>query len=161
MSESYRIPKSKLAVEILCASSQAAQRGFLFLGAGADGHVGPERALDLLNGEEEFLVLEDEAGGVSLLQRGALSRVTLAADDACTDPKCAADPSTADLDVEAHIRLILEDGSELEGATRYQLPVERRRIQDFLNAPGSFIPLYHGGRLSLVNKRRIARVIPR
>jgi hypothetical protein len=147
-------------VEIVCASSHAAHKGFLFLGAGAEGHVGPERVLDLLNGDDDFIVFEDEAGGVNLLRRGGVSRVTLATEDTCTDPKCCADPNTADLDLVAKIRLVFEDRSELEGTTRYQLPTERCRIQDFLNAPGAFIPLYHGVRLTLVNKHRLTRVIP-
>lgn len=159
MSERYRIPKFKVRVEIrtLRGSSEEVS---IFLSQRAESHAGPERPLDMLNGDAEFIVVELASGEVGFLRRSSLSVVTMPVGETC-DALAEPEPLAADLFDEAMLRLVLEDGSELEGLTRYELPEQSCRVQDFFNGSELFVTLIHDGRVSFVNKGCIARVLPR
>jgi hypothetical protein len=159
VSHVYRVPKHKLPVELVSAGGLE-ERGFLFRSEHAEVHSGPERAIDLLNGESEFIVFEDERSQVNFLSRNSVALVTLVSDASGSDPITELEPLEADLDIQATVRILLEDGISLEGVTRYQLPAEHSRVLDFLNTDSRFLPLVHDGRVSFVNKTRIVRVMP-
>lgn len=158
MSERYRVPKYKTQVEIQFAPGRV-ERFSLFLAEFAERRLGPERADDVLNGDSEFLAVETAEGAIGFVRRSSIAIVTLGKDEDIDELLGAFDPVAADLDIEVRLRIALDDGTQLEGSTRYQLPEASSRVLDFLNGPEPFIPFRHEGRLSLVNKRRIANVV--
>lgn len=157
--ERYRVPKHKTPVRIRTADGRE-ESVSLFLSDFAEDHVGSERPTDLFRGSMAFFVAESERGEVVFLRTGHLSLVTIAAEHEFADDLAGGDSETGDLDTERAIRVVLEDGFELTGITRYQLPEAQARLQDFLNAAEPFLPLYQGEELVLINKSRIARVTP-
>ncbi|MBI4822468.1 MAG: hypothetical protein HY791_39780 [Deltaproteobacteria bacterium] len=62
--------------------------------------------------------------------------------------------------VAAHVQLLLEDRSTLEGILRYLLPKESRRLSDYLERVSGFVPLHSEEWLYLVNLDRVIQVIP-
>jgi len=152
MSDRYRIPKTRIPVEIGYAGGSA-EKCTLFLG---EGRGGPESVLDHLNAEQRFLVVEAEAGEVSFRRLERISVVRLSDTDAFAEH--GGIQIAADLATEAPLRLEFDDGSELEGLAVYELQESSSRVQDFLNAPSTFFPFFHDERVSYVNKDRVARV---
>ncbi len=160
MSERYRVPKYKTQVEIQFAPGRV-ERFLLFLAEYAEHRLGPERADDVLNGGCEFLAVQTLDGAIGFVRRSSIALVTLGKEEDVGELLGGFDPVAADLDIEVPLRIVLDDGTTLEGITRYQLPEASSRVLDFLNSAEPFIPLRHGGRLSLVNKQRIANVVLR
>lgn len=158
MSERYRVPKYKTQVEIQFSPGRV-ERFSLFLAEFAERRLGPERADDVLNGDREFLAVETPEGQIGFVRRSSIAIVTLGKEEDIDELLGGFDPVAADLDIEVPLRVVLDDGTRLEGVTRYQLPEANSRVLDFLNAAEPFIPLRHDGRISLVNKQRIANVV--
>jgi hypothetical protein len=159
MSDLYRVPKRKLLVQVR-TSGDVQESVWVFLAEYADGRAGAERPVDLFNGSEDFLVVETADGKVAFLHRGSLSLAIIDLQDVLSEELAGADLVAADLDIQERICVVLDDGLELEGVTRYQLPGARARLKDHLNASEPFLPLYQGDRVCLINKARIARVAP-
>ena len=155
MSERYRIPKSRIPVE-LRSRGGSAEKGYLFLG---DGRNGPESVPELLNGSSRFLVVEDERGSIAFHRLGQLAMVTLSDGEAFAEHGGV--EVAADLATEAELLLEFDDGSRLAGVVVYALCESRARVQDFLNTVDDFFPLFHDRMVSYVNKTQIARVSPR
>jgi hypothetical protein len=158
--ERYRIPKHKVRVRIRSGPAGVEEDVSLFLSDIAEGHQGPERPGDLFRGGGEFCVAETASGDVVFLHRRSVSIVAIALEDELDDGLAGGDPVAADLDTEEAITVALTDGLELAGVTRYQLPEAHSRLQDFLNAPEPFLPLYRGDEIVLINKAHVARVWP-
>jgi hypothetical protein len=57
------------------------------------------------------------------------------------------------------VRLELVGGGELAGELLYSLPHDHARVVDYLNGPSRFARLFTGGRLFLVNKAYLERVV--
>lgn len=156
--ERYRVPKHRVRVRIRSAQGRE-EDVFLFLADFAEGHIGPERPGDLFRGGIEFCVAENESGEVIFLHCRSVSTVTIALEDELEEGLAGGDPVAADLDTERAITVVLADGLALTGVTRYQLPEANRRLQDFLNSPEPFLPIYQGEEIILINKAHIARVL--
>lgn len=157
--ERYRVPKHKRRVRIRTADGRE-ESVSLFLSDFAEDHVGSERPTDLFRAGAVFFVAEDESGKVVFVRGGSLSLVTIPLADDLADRLAGGNAEASDLDTECAIRVVLEDGLELTGVTRYQLPEAQARLQDFLNSADLFIPLYQGEEVVLINKSRITRVTP-
>jgi hypothetical protein len=157
--ERYRIPKHKVRVRIRSARGQE-EDVVLFLADFAEGHSGPERPGDLFRAGVDFCVAENEGGDVIFLHRRSVSTVTVALEDELDDALVGGDPVAADLDTETAVTVVLEDGLALTGVTRFRLPEAHSRLQDFLNSSEPFLPIYRGEEIVLINKSRIARVMP-
>lgn len=157
--ERYRVPKHKMRVRIRTADGRE-ENISLFLSDFAEDHVGSERPSDLFRAGAVFFVAEDESGKVVFVRGGNLSLVTIPLEDDIGDGLAGGNPVAGDLYTECAIRVVLEDGLELTGVTRYQLPEAQARLQDFLNSAEPFIPLYQGEEVVLINKSRVARVTP-
>jgi hypothetical protein len=159
MSELYRVPKHRLPVR-LRTREDAWESVHVFLSECADGHAGTEQPEDLFNGRDEFLVVETGDGEVAFLHRAGVSLVEIDLEAILGEERAGADLLAGDLAIEERIRVLLDDGLELEGITRYQRPHAAARLKEHLNAEDPFLPLHRGDRLCLVNKARIARVTP-
>jgi hypothetical protein len=140
-------------------SPQVEEQVYVFLGEFAENHRGPERPVDVFNGSGDFVVVEDEGGGISFLRRGSVWIVALASEDGFVEELADSDPMAGDFDTEVRLGITLEDGSLLEGSVRYQLPQAQRRVNDFLNEETPFFTLYQEDEVLLVNRSRVARVV--
>lgn len=72
-------------------------------------------------------------------------------------------PDAEELEVEEadaspSVAITLRDGSELSGEVRFNMPPDRRRLLDFLNAAPAFFALSKGDRRWLVNRDAIQEI---
>ncbi len=151
MAEDLRVPKRKVAVDLVLAG-EGARRVSLFLAEAAPDHDGPELVRDLVNGPARFLPGVDEASGaVVFLHLAAVVLIRIARElDAGED--------AFDLPIEHPVELALADGTRLQGIISYVRPGERARLVDLLNEPAPFVRLIEAGAVALVNKAHIARI---
>ena len=154
MSDAYRVPKRSVCVQVRTAQRDE-ESVTLFLGERAETHAGPERPIDLLNGPHSFVPAQRECGRVDMIAREQVMLVSVAKKDDSPGPGGSwSDPC----DTVTKVAVVLDDGTQLEGTLRYQLPDASRRLQDYLNQPEPFIAVHRCEGMVLVNKRYVAHV---
>lgn len=160
MTEGYEIPKRQIDAEMVLAGEEP-RRIRLFLAERAQRHSGPERPSDLLNAtEEDFFPVREVDAGFTLVHRDAVlvlsvPRSAEAGPEQDLAPADGADSATA---ASGDVRVRMEDGREVSGTVREEMPVGERRIQDVLNRAEAFVPVRDGEVIRFVNRARIARV---
>jgi hypothetical protein len=123
----------------------------------AEARGGPQTVQDRLNDPDLFLALTVPGhDGPVLLNKAQVIRVDV------EETAWAADfaPTPGDVTIQP-VQVQLIDGEQLTGVVRIHGRAERRRLSDFLNTQPAFLPLQGADRLHLLQKRFIARVIPR
>lgn len=159
MSETYSVPKHRLAARLTLVGSPA-EPVQLFLAECAENHVGPERPSDLLNGPGRFFPVLQEDGTFSFVPRDAVIVLSVPSESEVADGLPAEDLA-AQLATTVGVHLRLEDGTRLDGTLVYLMPAAQQRLQDYLNhAEDRFIPLRDGDTTHLVNRDRIVRITP-
>jgi len=149
--DDLRVPKHRMAVEVLLAGG-APRRMAFFLAEAAPDHAGPEVPLDLLTGTHEFIPAFDEAaGGMTFLRLAGVSAVRLAR-------ALDADEDELTLPTEHEVEVTLLDGTALPGLVSYVRPPDRSRLVDVLNEPSPFLRILQGDLVAYVNKRHVACV---
>lgn len=150
--EDLRVPKRKVAVEVLLPGGQS-RRVSLFLAEAAADHDGPELPADFVNGPPRFVPVVDEASGaITFLNLASVAVVRVPrALDAEEDP--------FEVPVEHQVAIALLDGTVLQGIVSYVRPEDRARLGDLLNEPPPFVRLVEAETVALVNKRHVARVV--
>lgn len=152
--EELRIPKRRISAEFRLHSCAESERLDVFLSDNAPAHRGPERLSDLLNGDTEFLpVLEEQTNRMRFVHRTAILVARVSPEE---EPDDAASEQT--IPTEHAVRLLLSDGSSVEGLLSYVLPPERSRINDFLNSAPTFFRVLEKTGVALVNKRHLVQV---
>ncbi|MBX3145839.1 MAG: hypothetical protein KF785_03660 [Gemmatimonadales bacterium] len=117
-------------------------------------HSGPETTDDLLNRDEMFYVLIlDEGQPVFVAKRHTLY-LELPPQPAIEDPDRASAARRLELEIE------LADGTLLEGMVMIELPPDRLRALDFLNAAPTFFPLWTEDAVRIVNRNHIRAASP-
>lgn len=163
MTDEYRVPKHRIPVRVRMAGGEV-RSVEMFVGARAQRHTGAERPSDRLNDESAFLPVEDEQEGFFLLNKPAVSVVTVDLDrEAGPEPLDAEDEALLEPEGEeaaAAVRLVLDDGHEVRGLAAMLLPPGERRLLDLLNDADRFLRLRDGDRILLVNTAHIARAAP-
>jgi hypothetical protein len=152
-----RVPKHRAAAEVLLPGGTS-RRVVLFLAEAAEGHAGPERPFDLLNGGADFVPALDEASGqMTFLNRTAVAAVRVAA---ALEADAGEDPT---IPTEHEVEVLLADGAVLRGLVSYLRPPDHSRLVDFLNDQVPFFRLLEERGVALVNKRHVSRValVPR
>jgi hypothetical protein len=157
VTEAYRVPKRKVPVEVVLAGRSPLLVD-LYLSDCAETHAGPERPSDLLNGPEPFLPASDRAGSVLFLHRDGLIAVSVDAQHEQADASEPAGVAAAGQSTAIGVEVVLEDGMTIAGEINQMMPEGQRRLQDVLNLASRFLILWSGGRVHLINKRRIVRV---
>lgn len=122
----------------------------------AESHGGPEMVQDRLNDADLFLALVVPGEGPLFLNKIQVIRVDVKESDWAAD--FAETPGEVDVQ---EVRIQLINGEQLTGTVRIEAPAERRRLSDFLNTQPAFLPVQGRDRLHLLQKRFIARVVPR
>lgn len=157
MTEGYEVPKREVEAEIVLVG-ETPRPIRLFLAERARHHSGPERPSDLLNAADEpFLPVREPEAGLVLVHRAAVLVLTVPATvEEGPEPEPEGSGPGGTVDGEIHVRL--EGGAELSGVVREPMPEGERRVQDYLNRAGPFVPLRDGASIRFVNRSRIVRV---
>ena len=111
-------------------------RGCFFLSGSSASHVGPERIADLLNAETGFFPFELHTGRAPhtvLYNRAQLLLITLLEETV----EAQLDPGYS-LATERAVRIVLSNGSPVEGRVRVYCPSGRDRLSDYARAPDVF-----------------------
>lgn len=164
MPERYQVPKYEVPARVVLADGTEAELS-LYVSERAEHHAGRERPSDLLNGDEAFFPARLSDEGFVLVRRTSVLVMTVRLEDELVPG--ASDGADLLRDepevegVERHdVRVVMDQGTVVEGTVTYLMPPGERRLQDFLNQASRFMTVKDGGRLQLVNASRIARVEP-
>lgn len=146
-----RVPKHRVEADVVLPGG-AVRRMAFFLAWAAPDHAGPERPLDLLNGEEDFLPAFDEvANGMTFLHRKGVLVIRV-------DRGHDADDEAATLPTEHEVDVHLADGTVQRGLVSFVRPADHSRLVDVLNEATPFFRLHQGSQVAYVNKRHVALV---
>lgn len=93
-----------------------------------------------------------DSPGLQILNRDAVVAIAVPAE---------ANASDGDAEIDAPVFRVAIDagGSCFEGQVLIDMPPDRRRVADWLNAPGAFITLRTGTTHHLIQKRHVTRVV--
>jgi hypothetical protein len=152
-----RVPTTRQPVTITCADGRAYD-GHIFMPSQSSRHPGPMRPDewgDTVHAFFPFQALEATCSTVFNLE--AVVALTIPAPGATAE----ADGHDADLAVAAPVAHVSVDagGATFAGQVIIDMPPNRQRVADWLNAPGAFVTVRAGGRHHLVHKRHITRVV--
>jgi hypothetical protein len=131
----FRIEKRRAEADLTLATGTTV-RGCFFLSGSTSSRTGPERVADLLNAETGFFPFELHAGGAPqtvLYNRTQVLFVTLLEEP--VESKLETDYSIAK---ERAVRILLSNGSSVEGQVRVYRPIGRDRLSDYARAPEAF-----------------------
>lgn len=134
MSE-FRIEKRR-AEATLTLTTGSSVRGCFFLSGSSASHLGPERVADLLNAETGFFPFELNAGSAPytvLYNRAQLVLVRLLEETV----EAQLDPGYS-VATEREVRILLSNGTAVEGRVRVYRPTGRDRLSDYARAPEMF-----------------------
>jgi hypothetical protein len=149
MTDELRVPKRRAQVEILMPGGGTRQVT-VFLAEFASAHGGHERLSDLLNAPGDFFPALDAASdGIIFINRHVIAAASVSHEWE-TDPE----PGSQEHEVE----IWLDGAQPLRGKVHFVLPPERSRLLDYLNEAQPFVRLAQSDKVTLVNKRHIARV---
>jgi hypothetical protein len=131
----FRIEKRR-AEAALTLTTGATVRGCFFLAPSSAGHSGPERVADLLNAETGFFPFELDADSrphTVLYNRTQLVQVTLLEETV----EAQLDPGYS-VATEREVRILLSNGTTVDGRVRVYRPTGRDRLSDYARAPEVF-----------------------
>lgn len=129
-------------------------RGDIHLQPVARLHAGPETPGDLLNRNENFFALMLEGEQPLFIAKAQVLYLELPAQSAIDDPDRASAARRIELEIE------LADGSRLEGIVMIELPPDRLRALDFLNAAPDFFPLWSPESVRIINRHHVRAASP-
>ncbi len=149
--EDLRVPKQKVEAEVVLPGGVIRRMAF-FLAWAAPDHDGPERPLDLLNGDADFLPAFDQvAGAMTFLHRKGVIMIRV-------DRAHDADDEAVTLPTEHEVDVHLSDGTVQRGLVSFVRPPDHSRLVDVLNEATPFFRLLQGAQVAFVNKRHVALV---
>jgi hypothetical protein len=149
-----RVPKQRVEVEV-AFPSRAPETVEIFLAEHQARAFRRQDVLDLLEREHAFLPAQDKATGAWILfNKDAVLWVAIPF--AVGDAEAEADEL---YDQRRVVRVELVGGATLEGEILYTAPAGHSRLADHLSLPGRFFRLWSEGRVTLVNKAFVLRVL--
>jgi hypothetical protein len=116
--------------------------------------AGPETPLDLLNRPEVFFVLTLADGSVTFMPKNQVAVV------ACHDQAPLSDPDRITAAKLVMLEVVLHGGAEYRGLSTFELPANRARTLDYVNAPGGFFTLGADEVTWYVNKAHVRLIRP-
>ena len=154
-----RVPTTRQPVTITCTDGRSFD-GDIFMPSQSSRHQGPMRPEEWSDAVPTFFPFRARDAVRSIVFNvGAVVAFTT---PACAGQDAAAaqpfdDARGAGLPV---ARMTVDaSGTSFEGHVVIDMPPDRQRVADLLNAPGAFIIVRGQGRLHLIHKRHITRVL--
>lgn len=148
----FRFDKIEQEVVLFLADGIVLE-GTVFLAPHAYTHAGPQTLLELLREPEPFLPLRDRDGSLRLVNKGAVSHARLAAGT-------VEGPEGIPLGEKVAVSLFFFGGETLEGTLYIEMPRDKSRLKDFLNAAPDFFPFDCGESHYIINSRLLYQVMP-
>lgn len=143
----------RLRVEVHLANRRVLI-GDIHLQAGTRTHGGWETPSEMLNRPELFFVIILEGGEALFIAKQHVLYLQLPPQPAIDDPDRALVAHRFELELE------LSDGSLHEGVVMSELPPDRPRALDFLNASEAFFPLWAPDGVRIINAGQLRSVSP-
>jgi hypothetical protein len=128
--------------------------GHLHLLARATSPSETESPLEMLNRDEPFFALTREEGGVTFVSKAQVAVVSCQELETLEDAERLSAAKLVALSVE------LTDGVEYRGSCSFELPPNRSRALDYINAPGRFFTLGTDGITQFINKSQVRQIRP-
>jgi hypothetical protein len=115
---------------------------------------GPETPLEMLNRPEVFFALTLPDGGVTFVPKAQVVVVSCHGQTPLSDPDRISAARLVSLEV------VLQGGTEYRGRATYELPANRGRTLDYVNAPGGFFSLWSDDVTWYINKAHVRLIRP-
>jgi hypothetical protein len=115
---------------------------------------GPETPLEMLNRPEVFFALTLADGSVTFMPKAQVAVV------ACHDQAPLADPDRVTAARLVMLEVVLHGGAEYRGRSTFELPANRARALDYVNAPGGFFSLWTEDVTCYLNKAHVRLIRP-
>jgi len=139
----FRFDKIEQEVVLFLADGIVLE-GTVFLAPHAYTHAGPQTLLELLR---------EPDGSLRLVNKGAVSHARLAAGT-------VEGPEGIPLGEKVAVSLFFFGGETLEGTLYIEMPRDKSRLKDFLNAAPDFFPFDCGESHYIINSRLLYQVMP-
>jgi hypothetical protein len=146
----FQVPQRAVQVRVLMEGGEELEGALYAPTAGPSG--GPGRLSDRLNDAEEHFLPLVGAESAFLISKSWITTIRLSPDEEELEFQ------ESDQAIERSVVMTLKGGTNLNGRLQYAMPVEKRRILDYLNAAPQFIPLLDDGHVVLVNRRFLVRI---
>ncbi len=148
-----RVPKRRTEIDVIFADGSV-RKVAVFLSEQASQHGGEERVRDLFESPAGFVPGIDRDGDkVALLAKESIAVVRT------DEPPWERDE--INLPVEHEVEVWLRGGTILRGLLSYVLPPGASRPIDYLNGSSRFFTLIEEGRVALVHKTHVLKVVLR
>lgn len=145
-----RIPTATLRARVRCTDGRELS-GRLFVPVSSSSHPGPMRPEERLNDAADFFPFAlDDDGGTVFVNKLHVTSIAVAAAEIPEDPEPPVSGPAQ------RVRLECAAGW-VEGTLTLDLPEYKRRVLDYLNAAGRFMPVRDGDTLHLVNRDQVLR----
>jgi hypothetical protein len=128
--------------------------GELHLLARVTSPLETESPLEMLNRDDPFFALSLAEGGVAFVSKAQVAVVSCQNLEPHEDPDRASAARLVALSVE------LTDGVEYRGRSTFELPPNRSRALDYVNAGGRFFTLANDGITQYINKSLVRLIRP-
>jgi hypothetical protein len=146
----FQVPQREVQVQVILEGGQELEGTLYAPTAGPSG--GPGSLSDRLNDDrEQFLPLVG-AESACLVSKSWIVAIRLSQGEEKLEFQ------ESDQAKECSVILTMKGGLKLSGRLQYTMPVEKRRILDYLNAAPQFIPLLENGRVALINRSFMVRI---
>jgi hypothetical protein len=150
--DDIRIPT--LPVEVAVRTSRGdSRRVTIFLSRTSSFHEGPETLDEFLNAPRPFLPAQSADGLSYLVGREAVVCVSASS----SAPVLSKMPGRVASSIH-FVRLLLEDGTEVEGTMAANLPLAHSRVSDAFNQADTFVPIESADLVIYVRRSKIAEV---
>lgn len=145
----YRVDKREQPVALFL-SDQVVHEGVVFLSPFASTHSGEETLLDLLREKDHFLPFRDGEGRFILVNKNAVTHVRY-------EGKTEDEPVIGD---RIRVRIAFFGGGVLEGTIVLDMPEEKNRLLDYVNASPGFFALEGGDARYIANGSLVREISP-
>jgi hypothetical protein len=154
MSE-FRVEKHRADAE-LTLSTGTRVKGTFFLSDSSAGHAGPERVVDVLNGEHGFFPFELAGDGhprTVLVNRAHVTTIALPASviEAQLDPGY-------DLAIKRRVSILLSTGTRVAGTVSVSRPIGHNRLSDYAQEAEVFRYLETSDHTLIINSAHIVEL---
>ncbi len=149
-----RVPTTRQPVTITCTDGRAFD-GDIFMPSQSSRHPGamrPDEWSDTVPTFFPFRVRDSVCSTIFNLDAVVAFTVPVDATHAETENDAQLDAPVARVAVDA-------SGTSFEGRMTIDMPPDRQRVADWLNAPAAFVTVRAGGTHHLIHKRHITRVV--
>jgi len=146
----FQVPQREVQVQVLLEGGEGLEGTLYAPTAGPTG--GPGRLSDRLNDEDEIFLPLISSDGAHLLSKNWIMTIRLKPEEEELEIQ------ESDQAKECAVEMVLKGGISLNGRLKYTMPVEKRRVLDYLNATPHFLPVVEEGQVTLVNRSFLVRI---